>query len=247
MESTMKNTMRNTLLITAATAALATGASLASAQGMGDRRESPPAAAQAPEGKTDQRQGTAPQKSDQVKPRQGAQAPDKTDKTKAAPTAQAPDKTDKTKAAPTAQAPEKTTPAPGAQLPDKAKPAPIAQGPGGSQPGSAQPQQGGQSGPGAAGTAQGQPVAGASTSISVQQRTQIRETVFKQSNAPRVSKVDFDMRVGVAVPRSMNVVVLPDDVTRVHPAWRGYVYFIVGDEIIVCEPGTLRIVAILQA
>jgi hypothetical protein len=40
---------------------------------------------------------------------------------------------------------------------------------------------------------------------------------------------------------------LPEDVIRFHPAWRGYVYFIVGDEIIVCEPDTLRIVAVLPA
>jgi len=236
----MKNTMRNTLLITAATAALVTGAGLASAQGMGDRRESPPPAAQAPaaqapEGKTDQRQGPAQQKSDQIKPTPGAGA-------------QGPDKT---KAAPTAQLPEKTTPAPSGQLPDKTKPGPVAQEPGRSQPSQpgagAQSQQGGQAAPGAPNTAQGHPAASGAASISVQQRTQIRETVLKQSNAPRVSKVDFDVRVGVAVPRSVHVVVLPEDVIRFHPAWRGYVYFIVGDEIIVCEPDTLRIVAVLPA
>ena len=31
------------------------------------------------------------------------------------------------------------------------------------------------------------------------------------------------------------------------PAWRGYEYFLVGDDIIVVEPGTHRIVAVIAA
>jgi outer membrane biosynthesis protein TonB len=108
----MKNTIRNTLLITTAATALVAGTSLASAQGMNERREAPAAHDQkAPEGKTDQQQGSAPQKSDKVKPAPSAQAPDKV------------------KPAPSAQAPDKAKPAPSAQAPDKAKPAPSAQAP----------------------------------------------------------------------------------------------------------------------
>jgi len=40
-------------------------------------------------------------------------------------------------------------------------------------------------------------------------------------------------------------VTVPDTIVRIHPAWRGYSYFIVDDEIIIVEPNTLRIVAVL--
>ena len=53
----MKNTMRNTLLVTVAATALIAGAGLASAQGPGENREAPGAAThepKAPGGKMDQ-------------------------------------------------------------------------------------------------------------------------------------------------------------------------------------------------
>ena len=34
-------------------------------------------------------------------------------------------------------------------------------------------------------------------------------------------------------------------VVRIHPAWRGYSYFIVDDEIIIVDSRTLQIVAVL--
>src|SRR6202050_1691071 len=99
----MKNTMRNTLLVTVAAPALIAGAGLASAQGMGESHE-------APGPKTDQHPSTMPQKS----PAPNAQAP-----MKPAPTAQAPAKENP---APTAQAPAKEKPAETAQAPAANKP-----------------------------------------------------------------------------------------------------------------------------
>ncbi|MFZ2078777.1 MAG: hypothetical protein WAV38_19430, partial [Xanthobacteraceae bacterium] len=93
LEIKMKNTTKNTLLITVATAALMAGSGLVSAQDMKGNREAPAAAAadqKAPVGKTDQHPASLPQKS-------------------SPPTAQAPLKE---KTAPTAQAPAKEKPAP---------------------------------------------------------------------------------------------------------------------------------------
>ena len=87
----------------------------------------------------------------------------------------------------------------------------------------------------------------AAATLTVEQRTRIRETVLKQSNVPRVSRVDFQINVGVTVPRTIRVVPLPGPVVEIYPAWREYHYFLVGDEIIVVEPGTMRIVAVLPA
>jgi hypothetical protein len=33
---------------------------------------------------------------------------------------------------------------------------------------------------------------------------------------------------------------------EIEPRWRGYMYFVYQDEIIIVEPGTLRIVAVLE-
>jgi hypothetical protein len=84
-------------------------------------------------------------------------------------------------------------------------------------------------------------------SLSTEQRTKIRTTVLQQSNAPRVSKVDFQISVGTRVPKTVRAVALPTTVVEVYPQWRGFLYFIVGDEIVVVEPNTMEIVAVLSA
>ncbi len=35
-------------------------------------------------------------------------------------------------------------------------------------------------------------------------------------------------------------------IIEIEPPWRGYMYFVYNDEIIVVEPGTLRIVAVIE-
>jgi hypothetical protein len=87
---------------------------------------------------------------------------------------------------------------------------------------------------------------GNAVSFSTEQRTKIRETVFKERNAPRVSKVDFSLNVGTAVPRTVHIVEVPEVIVDIHPEWRGYRYFIVNEEVVIVEPDTLQIVAIID-
>jgi hypothetical protein len=70
--------------------------------------------------------------------------------------------------------------------------------------------------------------------------------VLRGSSVPRVSKVDFDVRIGTAVPRSVHIVAVPETIVEIHPAWRGFMYFVYNDEIIVVEPGSLKIVAVID-
>ena len=84
-----------------------------------------------------------------------------------------------------------------------------------------------------------------SASLNTEQRTKIRETVIKGGNVNRVTNVNFNISVGTAVPRSVHLVTVPSTIVEIHPAWRGYLYFVVNDEIIIVEPGTLRIVAVI--
>jgi hypothetical protein len=92
-----------------------------------------------------------------------------------------------------------------------------------------------------------EPSAGATTTITTEQRTQVRQTIIKESNAPRVTNVNFSLNVGTVVPRTVTIVVLPMTVVEIYPAWRGYHYFIVGERIVIVEPDTLRIVFIIDA
>jgi hypothetical protein len=40
---------------------------------------------------------------------------------------------------------------------------------------------------------------------------------------------------------------LPQTIVEVEPAWQGYLYFLVGDEIVVVDPYSFEIVAVLPA
>lgn len=110
-----------------------------------------------------------------------------------------------------------------------------------------QRQQSGQSG---TSTQQSQSAPGggaASANITTEQRTRIRQTVMSTSNAPRVSKVDFSVSVGTAVPRTVHLVPVPTTIVEIQPAWRGYMYFIVGEQIVIVEPDTHKIIAVIAA
>jgi hypothetical protein len=90
------------------------------------------------------------------------------------------------------------------------------------------------------------PMESRNVSLSTEQKTTIRRKVLTAS-APRVKgHVNFDIKVGVVVPRTIRVAPVPATLVEIEPAWRGYMYFVSGDEIIVVEPNSLRIVAVLD-
>ena len=224
----MKNTMRNTLLVTVAATALIAGAGLASAQGTGETREAPGAAThepKAPGGKMDQHPSSVPQKSP-------------------APNAQAP-----MKPAPTAQAPAKETPAPTAQAPMKEKPAETAQVPSVAKPaehgGNAQTSEPPNSRM-APGTARDETKSGSPAALSSEQHVKIRDTL-RIEKSERLTNVPFSTKVGEAIPGTVHLYVLPVSIMEYAPQYRGYEYILVGDEILIVDPRTLRIVAVIDA
>jgi hypothetical protein len=81
--------------------------------------------------------------------------------------------------------------------------------------------------------------------LTSQQKTQIRTQVLEHGNAPRVSHVDFDVRTGVVVPTTVRLAPVPQVLLEVHPAWRGYEYFVYNDEVIVVEPHSRHIVEVI--
>ncbi|HWV83490.1 MAG TPA: DUF1236 domain-containing protein [Hyphomicrobiaceae bacterium] len=85
------------------------------------------------------------------------------------------------------------------------------------------------------------------TQLSEQQRTSVRER-FTRSGVERnrVTNVNFDIRVGANVPRSVTLHTLPVDVVAVVPQYRGYRYVYVNDDIVIVNPATYAVVAVVS-
>ena len=91
----------------------------------------------------------------------------------------------------------------------------------------------------------GQGAAAGSTKLSTEQRTKIT-TIIRQ-NKVEPAHLNVSVRVGTRVPESVRFYPLPAEVFVVYPEWRGYSYILVGDQILVINPRTHEIVAILEA
>lgn len=82
--------------------------------------------------------------------------------------------------------------------------------------------------------------------LSSDQRTQIT-TVIKQQRIEPASNVNFSIAVGSRVPREVRFHPLPTEIISIYPDWRGYEFFLARGEIIVVNPRTMEIVAVLPA
>jgi hypothetical protein len=60
-------------------------------------------------------------------------------------------------------------------------------------------------------------------------------------------RLNVSVRVGTRVPDSVRFHPLPVEVVNVYPEWRGYDYILVDEQIVVLDPRTHEIVAILDA
>jgi len=70
--------------------------------------------------------------------------------------------------------------------------------------------------------------------------------VLTGGGANRVQRINFSINVGTVVPRSVHLVAVPSVIVEYHPAWRGFLYFVYEDEIIIVNPRTHEIVAVLD-
>jgi hypothetical protein len=79
--------------------------------------------------------------------------------------------------------------------------------------------------------------------LTVQQRTNLRETVLR--GGPRVTHINFRIGVGAVVPRTVRLVTVSEPILAIYPEWSGDLYFAYGDEIVVVAPDTMQIVGVL--
>lgn len=133
-----------------------------------------------------------------------------------------------------------------------------------SQKNEASPQRGAQTGPGntgaqtgtksqlnAQGGAQGgvqggSKSRGASVQLSSDQRSRIGGIIGKKSSTRVSTNEHFDVSVGATVPRSVHFEVLPQDVVEIVPQYEGYNYVVVGEQILIIDPDSLEIVAVIE-
>lgn len=89
--------------------------------------------------------------------------------------------------------------------------------------------------------------AGAAAKLSTEQRTQITSVIREERVAP-VTNVNFNIAVGTRIPREgIELHALPSRVVTIYPEWRTYKYVLVRDEIVIINPDTYEIVAVLNA
>ena len=91
----------------------------------------------------------------------------------------------------------------------------------------------------------GQGAAAGSAKLSTEQRSKIT-TVIKKQNVKPV-QLNVSVSVGTRIPASVHFYPLPQEVVVIYPEWRGYDYILVGDQIVVVDPRSHEIVAILEA
>ena len=96
-----------------------------------------------------------------------------------------------------------------------------------------------------AGVTTGQAAAG-SKQLTVEQRATIHTVVREQKVQP-ATNVNFAITVGTAVPRTMKFYPVPAEFVTINREWRGFEYFLVGDRIVIVNPRTLEIVAVVEA
>jgi hypothetical protein len=91
----------------------------------------------------------------------------------------------------------------------------------------------------------GQGAAAGAANLSTEQRSKIT-SILKSQKAERAN-LNISVRVGASVPESVHYYPLPIEVVEVYPEWRGYDFILVGDEILIINPRTHLIVAVLAA
>jgi hypothetical protein len=86
---------------------------------------------------------------------------------------------------------------------------------------------------------------GTRVQLSEQQRSNLGQTVLKDRSVNRVSNLNVSIDIGVRVPRSVRLAVLPASVIAIVPAYRNYRYFVVDGRICIVEPDSYEIVEII--
>jgi hypothetical protein len=85
----------------------------------------------------------------------------------------------------------------------------------------------------------------ASKEIKPEQKTVIKETIVKQNIRPE--RINVQVRVGVAIPRTVHLHPLPPTLIEIYPSYRSYKLVMIDDNtILVIDPDTWMIVDVIE-
>jgi len=74
----------------------------------------------------------------------------------------------------------------------------------------------------------------------------IRQTIINNNNAPRAANLNISIGVGVAVPASVQFAPLPATILSLNPGWQAYYYFVYEEELVIVDPVTRQIIAVIR-
>jgi len=80
--------------------------------------------------------------------------------------------------------------------------------------------------------------------LETQQQTSIGQSIAQRGFKP-LTDVSFSIAVGTKVPAAVQLRALPSDLATFVPQYRGYSFVVVEEQIVIVDPGTHEIVAIV--
>lgn len=84
-----------------------------------------------------------------------------------------------------------------------------------------------------------------SINVTTEQKTEIKQ-IITETKAEPVRDVDFEVNVGVSVPRTLELQPLPPRIVQIVPRYEGYRYFVLADgRIIIVDPDSYEIVYVI--
>ncbi len=85
-----------------------------------------------------------------------------------------------------------------------------------------------------------------STTLSPGQKTRLHK-IISGGDVQHVNHVDFPLSVGTRVPHTVTLYNIPQTIVDILPQYRDFEYVVVGNEMVIIDPDTLEIVAVLPA
>lgn len=80
--------------------------------------------------------------------------------------------------------------------------------------------------------------------VSSEQKAKVKD-VFKSHRVEPAKNVNFSLSVGTRVPRDIRFYAIPRDIVVIVPQYESYRYFLVGDSVVIVDPGTYEIVDVI--
>ena len=80
--------------------------------------------------------------------------------------------------------------------------------------------------------------------LSSEQRAELQRAIMG-SDIHRADRISVSLSVGTRIPDRLRVYDLPEGIVDVLPQFRGFKYIVVQSELIIIDPGTLEVTAVL--